>query len=389
MTLLSDHRTHAVPASGLMGAVMGAFWAVACALIVALAAPAAASATVFVVRNITVDRTAADVGAARDLAIADAQAMAANRLVERLTLPQDRAGMAPVDAATANLLVSGFEVQEERLSGQRYIGVMTVAFDANQVRGYLRSQGVTYVEARTRPVLVLALYLDEAGGRLWEDNPWSQAWRTADTASELVPILVPAGDDEDIAAVTPDQAQALAIGPLRRIAARYGAERVIVTAARPQAESDVAAGAGALEPQVAAFGRLIDLAGEGSVETLRPHTGDMLAAVNALSGQLQSAWKERAVVRGASITEVALDVRYADVSGWRAVQAGLGGASLVVSAQLEAMSPGGALMTVRHRGAIEQVAAELSERGVRLSRSAEGALLAEPAVATSSGARPR
>src|SRR5690606_14883088 len=110
----------------------------------------------------------------------------------------------------------------ERTSTNRYIAELTVQFQPDQIRQFLRSNGIAYAETRSQPVLVLPLYGPEESAVLWAgENPWLAAWQQHETGNELVPLVTPLGDLEDLTTVDAPQALAGDEEALRDMAERY------------------------------------------------------------------------------------------------------------------------------------------------------------------------
>ncbi len=329
------------------------------ALFAAVAAAFGASAQdVFTVAGVKVDATAASGAAARDVALANGQAAAARRLFERLTLPEDQGLLPVVDSTFANQLVTGMQVQNEKASGTRYIATLTFSFDPASVRAVLRGADTPFVESRSRPVVVVPLWRENGETRLWSDNPWLDALRNGGFDRELVPLIAPVGDLEEISNLPAEAVARLDTVRLESLAKRYGADRVLVARAQP---SGSGAGASLTEVRFGEGAAIIDrgVLGARALDELATRT----AAV------LQEEWKRRAIVRGGGTNEVRISVLYDGLADWRRLQTALGGASLIEDARLDAMTRDGALMTVNHRGRPDQLALELSERGVDLQTS--------------------
>lgn len=330
-------------------------------LLALLAAPALAD--VFTVSGVEVDATADSAANARDLALAQGQREAANRLVARLTLPEDAAFAPEIGQTLATQLVSGFEVEEEKVSGTRYLGVVNVSFDAERVRTWLNGAGVPFVEARTRAVVVAPLWRD-GETRLWRDNPWLDAWTEARLEGELVPIIAPTGDLGDIAALSPGAARARNLAALQELAARYGSERVLIAEAQPTSSGAYASLSEA------------DFARGGSIVNLGPvAAGELADLVTRASDVLQGRWKRLAIVRDAATADLVVTARFNGLAEWRRLQSAVGGSSLVTDARLDAVVRDGALLALTHRGTRDQLAAVLAERGVSLVQGREGAVV--------------
>ena len=57
--------------------------------------------------------------------------------------------------------------------------------------------------------MILPVYRTGEGARLWpENNPWWQAWAKHLDSERLLRLVLPLGDLQDMATVTPDRAMA-------------------------------------------------------------------------------------------------------------------------------------------------------------------------------------
>jgi len=125
-----DPEGFAMPAR--LAPLRAAKWIFVIALALVGCGPALAAAP-YVVSGVPVDVTAADAATARDQAIVEGQRKAFSMLMEQL-VGADKAAtiQTPADAQLAGM-VQDFEVESERLSSVRYIGVMTYRFDAASI----------------------------------------------------------------------------------------------------------------------------------------------------------------------------------------------------------------------------------------------------------------
>jgi hypothetical protein len=192
--------------------------------------PAAAAAhDAFSIRGVEVDVTAANVTAAKELALVEAQRVAFRRLLDRLTVATDTGRLPNADATQ---YVRDFAIEHERSSTVRYIASLTVRFNAAAVRKLLREAGVHYAEARPRAVVVVPVFKGKDGRLvLWDDpNPWRAAWYAQGTGG-LVPMLVPQGDVIDTTSISAEQAMAFDPVRIEAVVQRYRTPDVLVAAA--------------------------------------------------------------------------------------------------------------------------------------------------------------
>jgi hypothetical protein len=107
------------------------------------AAGAASADTYLTIENVPVDVTAKNAAAARDSAIAVAQAKAFDQLIKQVVAnPSDQARLHPSQEQIESF-VKDFGVDNERVSTVRYIGLYSVRFKASLINKYLSDSGVT------------------------------------------------------------------------------------------------------------------------------------------------------------------------------------------------------------------------------------------------------
>jgi hypothetical protein len=113
----------------------------ALAAVVLLLAGGEAAARPYEVSGVNVDVTASDAATARDQAIIEGQRAALKMLIEDLLGAETAAQIAlPGDDAISEM-VEDFEIESERLSSVRYIGVLTYRFDSFKVDDLLAAYG--------------------------------------------------------------------------------------------------------------------------------------------------------------------------------------------------------------------------------------------------------
>lgn len=207
-------------------------------LLALIALPAETRADIFTVRDVRVDATADSVTAAREQGMAEGQVRAVEQLWDRLVAPEQRPLVPPLSASElSSYYIQNMSVSGERTSTSRYIANLTVQFRPDQVRQFLRSNGIAYAETRSRPVLVLPLYGPQGSAVLWAgENPWLAAWQRHNSADDLVPLVAPLGDLADLTTVDGERASSGDAEALAAMAERYGAGDVLVS--RAEASGD-------------------------------------------------------------------------------------------------------------------------------------------------------
>lgn len=432
-----------------------------------LSAPALGQAAdPYTIVGVPVDATADNAADAQRLALQQGQLAAAQRLIERLTLPRDRqgppppsgfdeahpapqseqlrqrateryglseaeaaalvvadasdgaarvdargeplerapawdgAGLPPVSAEEAASMIAGLEIGREQRSATRYIAELTVSFDRRAVAAYFDRYDVPHVQSQARPVLVVPVLSGNGRDMVWE-GPWHEAWRDGGFAHALAPMIAlgsrterleagpieaapeggqapslldaPLSENRDMwveetpfdriieqplgrDVLTASEALALETAPLRELAALYEVSQVAVIAAARTRDG------------VRAQGVLVDLAGEEPryEDVAAVGAPDFAEAARLIVESRETDWKERAVVRDRSTGTLQLTVLFGGLEEWLGLRTDIAAAALVTDARLDALSRQGAVMTLTHRGGIEQLRGELAERGVFL-----------------------
>jgi hypothetical protein len=146
-------------------------FAVALAMLAILACGLARAATPYVVSGVPVDVTAADAATARDQAIAEGQRKAFSMLMEQLVGAEQASTIPTPSDSQLSGMVQDFEVESERLSSVRYIGVMTYRFDAASIDAIIGKPtdgtDVTIGATPTGPVRTLTVNVPIASLRDW------------------------------------------------------------------------------------------------------------------------------------------------------------------------------------------------------------------------------
>jgi Uncharacterized protein conserved in bacteria (DUF2066) len=346
-----------------LAAIAAIFLAALCAF-----APGAASAqardNVYAVAGVHVDTTAANAAAAQQAGFAAAQQAGFERLVRRLTVPSELVarGMPAADAATLERLVLSVDVEQERRSGTRYIGRLTVRFDPSGVRTLLRQSNLTVVDTRTAPVLVAPLVADGTPADV--GAVWREVWAQGGFADELVPLAVA----PETLTGAPDWARAAPFAQAGAAAsALYATLRVQggnATAALTEVDANARRDRGEVNAR-------IDGADSAALRAA------LASLAEQASTRLQNDWKGRIATGGGQRARVSASAIYSDQRQWERIKDALEGAAatLISEIRIEAVGREGALVSFSFVGDRGQLAAELQRRGVSLTDTAQGPTL--------------
>ena len=334
------------------------------------AAPApAAAAEVFTVADVPVDATAASANVARDTARLAGERIAYRMLLARLTLARDADRLPAASDAMLTDLVQGFEVAKERTSTVRYLAEYAFRFRPDGIRQLLRQARVPFAETPSKPLVVLPVLVADRGPALWEDpNPWRAAWNQKKFVTGLVPMILPLGEVEDLAAIDADLAlkgDAAAIG---RISARDGNADVLVTVAMVKGAGDGAT----LDVKATRYSPG-NPGGEPSWSRSYAATpGDDWAAlmqrgVLGTVDQINEAWKAANVLDFSQTSVLTVSVPLSGLRDWVTVSNRLGTLPAVAGVNLLSIDRDAAQIAIRYVGDLTQLRMALAQRDLELS----------------------
>ncbi len=347
----------------------------ALALVALLALVARADATdLYRIQGIDIDATSESGVVAREQAIAQGQRDGLTRLMQRLTSPADHGRLPDVADLAIERYVNSFEIAEEKVGPNRYLGVINVSYIAGQVQGLLGSAGIPYLTRRSDPILVVPVTV--AGGRAeaWvETSPWRDAWFSATEDATLVVVALPLGDLADIAGAPVESLLAGDPAALELLGVRYGATTVIVATA-------TAADAGLSGPVSIDLRRADDWGQpifQSTVDTgtaTDPATA-LKDAVNEAVLAIEDDWKLRTAARAAKVSTLDVTVPLADLAGWVHIRRDLTALPEVRWVTVDSFTQSRARVTIGHLGDVERLSGAVGRIGLSLAEETEGWLL--------------
>lgn len=309
----------------------------------------------YTIDGVAIDARADTAFDAQRTAMEEGQIQGALRLIERLTLPEDRmeSDLMLISAEDAASLIAGLQISDEQRSATRYRGVLSLDFDPRAVRRYLSGLGVPFVESQSAPMAVIPVTEMSSGARVLGGD-WLEAWRNGGFEHALTPVVA-----VDQSAISADAVVSLNASALRSLLNSMGLNRAMVLVAREEPGSVRAGGV------IVSF----DETGALQRDSISPVSlsGGFEDAARAIVERREQDWKRASVVRDTSVAELDLSILFDNLAEWRELQQAVTGASLIQDARLDAISRTGAAMTITYRGAREQVMAELSARGAVLA----------------------
>jgi len=335
-------------------------------------------AAVFTVSDIAVDATASDAVSARAQAVREGQQAGLDRLLRRLVPAEDAARLPRAANLPIDDYVQSFEIADEELSSTRYIAELTVAYDPDAVRALLGDGGFAFAQSVSMPVVVLPLYETGQGARLWQDdNPWWQAWADHMDPEQLLRLVLPLSDLEDMAKVSVAQAQAGDPAALADLAARYGAEDTLVVTARteggpePEQVSAVRFEARRIGREQQQEGQPLSL----GVGPDRPLDAALALAVEQIQASLDERWKSANLLRFDQGGLMLVDVPIARLADWVAVKQRLERLTEVSEIVMASFARDRVGIQIRYIGDEVHLEQALARLGLALTREGESWLL--------------
>jgi hypothetical protein len=180
----------------------------------AMGRPAIAADSLYDVAKLSVDVTAENAVAAREMGMAEAGSRAVKTVLQRLVPLSMQDQLPEISPEEVAGMVNGVSIRKEQNSSTRYIATLDVSVNEQAIKRLLQDQAIPYSEERAPSVSLLPLVIagDSVKGESAEG--WRQAWEELDLSHSMTPatILRPRQDldVETVKAVLNGDAQALA-----------------------------------------------------------------------------------------------------------------------------------------------------------------------------------
>ena len=357
---------------GLVGSISR--FAAICLCAAVLLPTAGEAGDVFTIDRLEVDAEGGSAAEAREIALARGRTAALRALLRRLT-PQDYWSVLPqVASADAVSMVSGIQVSNEKTSTTRYLADVTFSFEANRIREILRFSQIPFSETQARDAVLLPVLETADGLLLWEEeNLWATHWKERNLANELVPLLSPLGELEDIVSVNVSDAVAEDWQSLGAFANRYGVGDVMLAKATLQGEG---ATQSLLIRAARVSSRDLELGVPGDIEVLvRNRQGFPIEelvdfGIDQILLRLQETWKRQTIIVADAVENMlSASVRFDGMREWRAIKDRLSNMPPVRDVKIEALSLTGAELLVRYVGTPSQLRVALAQQDLNLLES--------------------
>lgn len=334
------------------------------------AGPAAAQGDLYSVAGIQVDATDENAASARVAAHASGHLAAFEILVARL-VPEDEIFAVPqLDAAEIGALVQDFSVDNERTSAVRYLATLNFRFNPDSVRGFLGQNEIPFAEIRSEPTLVLPILSEKGQTLLWrQPNAWRTAWQGMQLDAELVPMVLPLGDLEDISAVTAGQVLSGDANGLQALARRYGVASIYVARLSLGDDPDTNLSTAVLD--LWRFGGIqaSTTVRQSHLQQSEESRGAFLRRVaRSTANEITEGWKQENLLRLAEQSSIMVTVPVADLGQWLQVKARLDQVVTVVDSKLSHMTRGSVDLLITYIGDQNQLTRALAQQQLSLTQ---------------------
>ena len=332
------------------------------------------AADLYRIQGVPVDASAESGVAARELAIANGQREGLTRLMRRLTSPAAHDGLPDVSTVPIERYVNSFEIAEEKVGPNQYLGVINVSYIAAQVQGLLGSAGIPYVTRRSDPILVVPVTVAGGVAEAWaETSPWRNAWFAAIEDATIVVVALPLGDLTDIAGAPPASLLTGDPAVLEALGVRYGATTVIVATATgtdPELSGPVDIELRRADDWMQPIYRTTveAIPGSDSAATLEGTVDEAILAV-------EDDWKRRTAAQAAQVSTVQATVPLADLAGWVHIRRDLTALPEVRWVTVDSFTQSRAVVTIGHLGDMERLTGAVGRIGLALAEETDGWLL--------------
>lgn len=331
--------------------------------------------SIFAVQGVEVDVTSTDASTAKNQALMDVQVKAFFDLVEKLGSPELaielREKLTPEDIAP---YLRSLSIEKETSAPGRYIGTFTVRFLPKKMQKFFADNGIKVPAQQAEPVLVIPVYRAADGPKLWEDNPWRQAWIDLKGEQGIVPIIVPLGDLEDTETLTVEEAMNGDAVKLDAIRKRYGAPSILVAQAQPTDGTDLHV---FIEGDTKLGKVTINkVYGPEEGSTGPVESGAVLAfqkvLYKAYQAQAAKAAEEQAAKAANTSQALAVTVPFNSPREWNTIRSRILNTPYVTNVDLTTLNVDGALIKLVFSHTVEELQANMQRVGLNLTQGAGG-----------------
>lgn len=152
--------------------------------------PARAADSLYTVAKISVDVTAKDAVAAREMGMAEAEQRAVMTVLKRIVPASVYASLPEISKDDIETLVNGVSIRSEQNSTTRYLAVLDISLNEQALKQFLQDQNIAYSEARAPSISILPLMIDGGSVKSEGAEGWREAWEGLDLSHSVTPATI-------------------------------------------------------------------------------------------------------------------------------------------------------------------------------------------------------
>ena len=344
------------------------FLAICLALSTSLVQAETCTSPAFAVNGLQLDTTAVDGTLARKKALSQATADAFAIIKRRLLLPTQPAADQLDELAFADF-IDFIHIESETALAQRYIAEIDICFDPVRLRDQFIKSGLLWSELFSSPVLLLPVWQDPSGIRVWTRNvAWLDVWRQMDAQDDQLlrfTILTP-----DLALerrLPPERIRNYDSSILALSAAAAGAQQIAVLFAGLEYTGDV--------PKLIMKADLFDVDGKflseiSAVETDMNGRTNMPEAFSYFREDfittLSGIWKQKNLYTLEDRADIHVELPVSDLRSWYRLRTLLFELPVVQSLSVVKLTSSSGLLKLSLSGSVEALQMAVRSIGYRL-----------------------
>ena len=344
------------------------FMAICLALSTSLVQAETCTSPAFAVNGLQLDTTAVDGTLARKKALSQATADAFAVIKRRLLLPTQPAAV-QLDELTFADFIDFIHIESETALAQRYIAEIDICFDPVRLRDQFIKSGLLWSELFSSPVLLLPVWQDPSGIRVWTRNvAWLDVWRQMDAQDDQLlrfTILTP-----DLALerrLPPERIRNYDSSILASSAAAAGAQQIAVLFAGLEYTGEV--------PKLIMKADLFDVDGKflseiSAVETVLNGRTNMPEAFSYFREDfittLSGIWQQKNLYTLEDRADIHVELPVSNLQGWYRLRTLLSELPIVQSLSVVKLTSSSGLLKLSLSGSVEALQMAVRSIGYRL-----------------------
>jgi hypothetical protein len=348
-------------------------------LTISFCAVAQADDSLYAVAKLSVDTTAKDAVAARELGMAEAEQRAVQIVLKRLVPLSAYAQLPILNKEDIDGMVEGVSIRSEQNSTTRYLAVLDVGINEQAVKQLLDLQNLSYSETRAPSISILPLVLDGASVKSEGAEGWREAWDDLDLSHSVTPATIlkprPNLDAATVKTVLAGDAAALA-----SMQEDYSYGPLVIAVGEVDDGKFVTRLAGTDSVGAINFGRTDNLAGSNAKTAARN-------AAEIAFGILENRWKvsqegeapatevkykegtgtdEKPKEGGEVPRNVVAEVEFSGLKDWQDIRGRLTNIAGIQALEVNSLSARNASITFDYAGPLKKLQTELGQNGFAL-----------------------